>query len=89
MGLRAVFLAALALTVLGAGVAAADDGYRPSKRKYVRQGYGNKYRVQPGHGDGEERKPYIYVSPYSNSPYFDNRTFWERVESGQPDYPVR
>jgi hypothetical protein len=92
MNLRAVLVAALTLAVFGSQASYADEGSsshpRYHRHRHVYHGSASQYA--PGHGDGENQKPFLYVEgPYSNSPYFNNQTFWERVIDGQPDYPVR
>lgn len=39
-----------------------------------------------GHRQGYAEEPFLYRNGgYGNTPYFDGRNFWERVQSGQFD----
>jgi hypothetical protein len=94
-----VGLAAAAFAALCSQGAAVAQDYRPGygyKRYYHKQ-YGQyrpRYRAYRrfgagGHASGDQYTPYVYYNgSYTTGPWFDNRTFWERVETSA-DYPVR
>jgi|GEM_PF-4855384 len=92
MGLRLILASALALMAFDGAARADDDSGNRHRKRVYRSHRSTGYYAAHGIGGqryGDEHTPYIYKNGgYSNSPYFDNRTFWERVQT-QADYPVR
>jgi hypothetical protein len=95
MSKKLILALAVSFAAFGSVETFADEpgaGYRHYHR------YKHSHHVVPyrggvygigGHRFGDQNTPYVYYNNgYSNSPYFENRTFWERVET-QADYPVR
>jgi hypothetical protein len=53
----------------------AENGVKPQVRGWIARGAG-------GHAYGYEYEPFLYRNgPYGNYPFFDDRNFWERVQS--------
>jgi hypothetical protein len=82
---------ALALAVFAVGSTGADAHVRKQKGSNDHYYAGKHVRPQVrgyisrggGYANGYEYEPFLYKSgPYGNYPYFDDRSFWERVESG-------
>ena len=93
--MRFLLIAALALTACGGAVESRADGYvrahHTKKRFYSYRAPHSSFFPfgVGGHLFGWQNTPYIYhTQGYSNSPQFDNQTFWERVQT-QSDYPIR
>ena len=83
---------ALVLAVFCVSAAGADAHVR-KKKGYYGNSHASAKRVKPqvrgyvfrggGYAYGYEFEPYLRKNgPYGNFPYFDDRNFWERVQSG-------
>jgi hypothetical protein len=89
--MRTLTAMALMLAVFAAGVTTADAHPRNKKEwKQYSHHYGKRVKPQVrgyisrggGYANGYELDPMIRESgPYGFYPYFDDRTFWERVQS--------
>ncbi len=91
MGSRLLFSAIAALAVLGlsAEVRADDGGYRPkhhrSARHCCRYYFG---RPIGGYLFGHQHTPWTFTDADNYPGYYNNQTFWERVQT-QRNYPVQ
>lgn len=85
MRVTAVIIAALVL-VTAAGHAEAKR-HKKHYRHYVTKSEIARIHGRPGgHRCGYEADPFLYRNgPYGQTPYFDARNFWERVQSGPFD----
>jgi hypothetical protein len=102
MGFRLVFRAAaalLAMTVLVLESSAAEvrEGGRskvsrraPVRFSYGGSNYGGYYGQIGGHRYGEvpERHEFLNGSAYNYPGYYNNQSFWERVQT-QRNFPVQ
>ncbi len=68
------------------------QGYYVKKRGYSSRRVYRSYRRPAGVGGqsaGQQYTPYVYFNGQAPlGPYYDNRTFWDRVQ-GSPDFNVR
>jgi hypothetical protein len=101
MGFRLVLSTAaalLAIAALALESSAAEigdgNGNRAARRGRFYTGqygqYGGYYGQIGGHryGTVPERNPFVNGSAYSYPGYYNNQTFWERVQT-QRNYPVQ
>jgi hypothetical protein len=66
----------------------AYSGYGRSHEFYL-DGYGHSRRHVGGHRFGHQHNPAIFGNKGYNYPgYYNNQTFWERVQT-QANYPVQ
>jgi hypothetical protein len=92
--MRFLLVAALALATCGGATESRAGGYIQTHHHKKRFHFYHEPRSSffpfgiGGHLFGGEDTPYIYHTPYSYSPYFNNQTFWERVQT-QPLDPVQ
>ncbi len=82
---------AMMLAVFAAGATTADAHYRGKKHSHH---YGKRLKPQVrgyisrggGYAEGYDLEPFLYKNGgYGYYPYFDDRNFWERVESDPHD----
>jgi hypothetical protein len=89
--MKTLTASALALAVLMLSIGGADAHTRKKKVHYGHKHYAGKH-VKPqvrgwllrggGYAYGYENEPFLRTNgPYGNYPYFDDRNFWERVQS--------
>jgi hypothetical protein len=83
-----VITAIVAALCLVAAVDHADA--RPHKKQYrhhtPQSTFTRMYGHPGGHRLGYEADPFLYHNgPYGQTPFFDARNFWERVQSGPFD----
>jgi hypothetical protein len=90
MKLSKIMLAALALAVAGTSIPAfAADTYGTYRRKYriERSPYSYGYPIG-GHRFGWQHDGRPFTSAYNFPGWYNNQTFWERVQT-QGNYPVQ
>jgi hypothetical protein len=84
---RIVTAIVAALSLIAATSYAEARSHKKHYRSYKpKPAFTRIYGRPGGHRMGYEADPFLYRNgPYGQTPYFDSRNFWERVQSGPGD----